>query len=192
MPRSVEGTAMPGAMVTAGWSYMPWPTYGCWGAPWHYGYYPGPTIAGWVVAESYPTSPAARAVATANPILELRLPREAELVDDYPGDAAVCFSLGRDAYLKRDYIAARAYFTHAVQLNDQDARFWYFKALAEFAMNQPKLAAASAGRGKDLQARGLPRAEAITAAFERVPDAALQLLASVTGEKTVAPIVSQR
>jgi hypothetical protein len=124
---------------------------------------------------------------------ELRLPRENELVDDYPTDALACYTRGRLAYLRRDYGEARAYLTRAVQLDDRDARFWYFKALAELAMDQPKRAVASGTRGKDLQARGLPAAEQIQLALDRVPEAARQFLASVNALPSMTiPVAANR
>jgi hypothetical protein len=176
---------------------------GC-GAPfWYGGYYPyysypfyyaGVRPLPVYVAQSIGPAPSAPSIALSSSVAwELRLPREDELTDDYPRDALTCYNLGRQAYLKRDYIAARAYLTHAVKLDDQDARFWYIKALAELALERQPLARASAQRGMDLQARGLPGAESIAAALQRVPQAGLQFLAGAAGAKSAAPaVVSQR
>jgi hypothetical protein len=123
------------------------------------------------------TAAATTAAPTARP-WELALLRDDQLVDDYPKDALICFAQGRAAYLRRDYGEARAYLTHAVKLNDQDARFWYFKALAELAMGRRDLANVSAQHGKDLAVRSLPAAEQIRLSLLGVPAADSQFLAS--------------
>jgi hypothetical protein len=131
------------------------------------------------------------AAPTARP-WELTFPRDDQLVNDYPRDALVCYTRGRAAYLRRDYGEARAYLTHAVKRNDQDARFWYFKALAELAMDRRDLADQSAQRGKDLAARNLPAAEPIRLALEGVPASARQFLAQRLPRTGGAPLASVR
>lgn len=123
---------------------------------------------------------------------ELRAPRDDELVDDYPKDALVCYQRGRAAYLRRDYGEARAYLTHAVQLNHRDARMWYFKALAELAMQRRDLANGSAQRGKDLEARGLPAGEPIRLSLQGVPEAAREFLAAIGVTAVAQPLASAR
>ncbi len=123
---------------------------------------------------------------------ELRFLGDDELVDDYPKDAQVCYTQGRAAYLRRDYGAARAYLTHAIKLNDGDARFWYFKALAELAMDRRDLASASAQRGKNLEGRGLPAGESIRLSLRGVPAAARQFLATLRAPAVAQPLASAR
>ena len=123
---------------------------------------------------------------------ELTFPRDDQLVNDYPKDALVCYTRGRAAYLRHDYGEARAYLTHAVKLNDQDARFWYFKALAELAMDRRDLADPSAQRGKDLAARSLPAAEPIRLALAGVPARARQFFAHHQPLTGSSPLASAR
>jgi hypothetical protein len=123
---------------------------------------------------------------------ELRLATDSELVDDYPKDALACYARGRAAYLRRGYGEARAYLTHAVKLNGGDARFWYFKALAELAMERRDLANASALHGKELEGRGLPAGASIRQALQGVPEAAREFLAAVRTPAGAQPVASAR
>jgi hypothetical protein len=123
---------------------------------------------------------------------QLTFPRDDQLVDDYPKDALACYTHGRAAYLRRNFGEARAYLTRAVKLHDQDARFWYFKALAELAMGRRDLANQSAQRGKDLAARSLPAAEQIRLSLQGVPAEARQFLALRQPPTGGQPLVSAR
>ena len=53
-------------------------------------------------------------------------------------------------------------------MNGQDARFWYYKALAERALGAAEKAEASAARGRELHAALRPKADLVAAALERV------------------------
>jgi hypothetical protein len=152
---------------------------------------PDPVEAPQALAADAPSTDSPIAAApTARP-WELRIPRDDELVDNYPKGALECYTLGRAAYLRRDYGEARAYLTHAVKLDDQDARLWYFKALAELAMDRRDLADVSAQRGKDLAARSLPAAEQIRLSLEGVAADARRFLA-VLPQSTGRPLASAR
>jgi hypothetical protein len=123
----------------------------------------------------------------------LYLARDDELVDDYPKDALECYQRGRSAYLRRDYSNAGAYLAHAVKLNDQDARFWYFKGLAELARYDEKHAKISVLRGKSLEARSMPAQEKVQLSLKGVPEEAREFLTSVTPLQRVGvPVASTR
>jgi hypothetical protein len=115
-----------------------------------------------------------------------------EVFDDYPKDAQACFRLGYKAYKECSYAVARAYFNQAVRLNEQDARFWYFKAFTELAMENRPLALASAKRAEQLRARGLPAAPQIDQAFAQLPTSARQFLAEVRPPDAKTNIVAAR
>ncbi|HVS37236.1 MAG TPA: hypothetical protein VMS17_16865 [Gemmataceae bacterium] len=83
-------------------------------------------------------------------------------------DAIRTFWIGYRSYWQGDYDRALASFDAAVRVNDQDARFWYYKALAERALGEMDNAEASAKRGRELHAALKPKADLVGAALERV------------------------
>lgn len=83
-------------------------------------------------------------------------------------DAEPMFWKGYRLYWDGQHAEALPLFEAATQLQDQDARFWYFRSLAESALGQAKKAEESARQGADLQLRGLPSQAAISQALERV------------------------
>jgi hypothetical protein len=92
-------------------------------------------------------------------------------------DAEPMFWKGCRLYWDGQHAEALPLFEAATQLNDQDARFWYFRSLAESALGQAKQAGESARQGAELHLRGLPSRDAISQALERVqgePRAALR------------------
>ncbi len=83
-------------------------------------------------------------------------------------EAARVFWMGYRSYWQGDYDRALTSFDSAVRLDDEDARFWYYKALAERALGAPEKAEASAKRGRELHAARKPKADLVGAALERV------------------------
>jgi hypothetical protein len=83
-------------------------------------------------------------------------------------DAEPMFWKGCRMYWDGQYAEALARFEAATRLQGQDARFWYFRSLAESALGQAKTAEASAKQGAELQMRGLPSQDTIRQALERV------------------------
>ncbi|MFO0843072.1 MAG: hypothetical protein U0797_11865 [Gemmataceae bacterium] len=83
-------------------------------------------------------------------------------------DAEPMFWKGYRLYWDGQHAEALPLFEAATQLQDQDARFWYFRSLTEAALGQAKKAEESARQGADLQLRGLPSQGAISQALERV------------------------
>ena len=100
------------------------------------------------------------------PPLEKPLPPQAKEVDSE--GAARVFWVGYRSYWQGDYDQALAGFDSAVRLDDEDARFWYYKALAERALGEMEKAEASAKRGRELHAARRPKADLVGAALERV------------------------
>jgi hypothetical protein len=64
-----------------------------------------------------------------------------------PGDALGLYARAVRAYGYRDYQEADDLAWAALQLHDQDARFWYVKALCERALGEHDAALASARQG---------------------------------------------
>ena len=83
-------------------------------------------------------------------------------------DASHAFWVGYRSYWQGDYDRALASFDAAVRIDDQDARFWYYKALAERALGDAAKAETSAQRGRELHAAHKPKADVVGAALERV------------------------
>jgi len=126
-------------------------------------------------------------LAQESPKVIAKKPVAEEFRDDYPKTAEECYRLGCAAYRTRYYSLARAYFNEAVRLNEQDARFWFFKAFTEQAMLSDKLALASARRAQQLQARGLPAREQIDLALQRLPASAKEFLDSLPAIEASVP-----
>jgi tetratricopeptide (TPR) repeat protein len=83
-------------------------------------------------------------------------------------EAGRVFWVGYRSYWQGDYDRALAGFDAAVRLDEQDARFWYYKALAERALGHVEAAEESARRGRELHAALKPKPELVDAALERV------------------------
>jgi hypothetical protein len=83
-------------------------------------------------------------------------------------DAERLFWLGCKHYWQGDLEEALAYVEAATELFEDDARFWYYRALSESALGQEKRADESLRRAVELHLRGLPAASAISQALERV------------------------
>jgi hypothetical protein len=85
-----------------------------------------------------------------------------------PTDAPRLFWRGYQLYWQGDRRAAWREFEAAARLADDDARYWYYKALTERAMGRDDDAEKSRRRGAALQASARPSAEAVGKALERV------------------------
>ncbi len=100
------------------------------------------------------------------PPLERPLPPERN--ESGAEEAVRVFWVGYRSYWQGDYDKALTSFDSAVRLDEDDARFWYYKALAERALGDAVKAEASAQRGRELHAARKPKAEMVSAALERV------------------------
>ncbi len=83
------------------------------------------------------------------------------------GDAPELYRRGYALYWQGDRSGALPYFVAATRLAD-DARYWYYRALAERALGNPGEAARSLRRANDLERRGRPRGDVLGLALERV------------------------
>jgi hypothetical protein len=150
------------------WGY--WPGYYAWGWPYYYGWNFPATYYWW----QYPwwSNPSstyywwyrAQSVAPAPPIGE-RPPVK------IAGTPNSLFSEGVTAYWDHDYAHASELLSAAVAANPRDARFWYYKALAERAVGNFNEAQASARRGAALEVLRTPEYADLGVALERVQGA---------------------
>jgi hypothetical protein len=83
-------------------------------------------------------------------------------------DPDVPFWRGYNLYWQRQYPAALAEFVAAVELRDNDARYWYYKALAERAVGLEAEALASLRRAAEWRSRNSPALDAVLGSLERV------------------------
>jgi hypothetical protein len=72
-----------------------------------------------------------------------------------------------------------------VKLADNDARFWYYKSLAEKALGDDRAAAASLDRAIELHLAGKPGAALIANVLDKLPVAEKQRLARALESKRV-------
>jgi tetratricopeptide (TPR) repeat protein len=196
-----------------GYGWYPYYGYGWYSYPYAYGYAYPYSYGGWVVAQGESSKPRQELMTKAAPqpqafaqvspqpiqgaraTLPVTKPAAKpadEWIDDYPKDAQECFRLGCVHYKDCYYPLARAYFNQAVRLNEQDARYWYFKAFTELAMDNRPLAVSSIQRAQDLRARGLPAAQQIDLAFAQLPLSARQFLAEVGQSKAEVNVIAAR
>jgi tetratricopeptide (TPR) repeat protein len=83
-------------------------------------------------------------------------------------DAEGLFWKGYRQYWQSEHEDALTYFEAATELFDEDARFWYYRALAETVLGMTREADISLRHAADLHLRGRPSMEAISQALERV------------------------
>jgi len=95
-----------------------------------------------------------------------------------PFGASIRYSKGYHAYWRGDYQAALDELDEAVALDPQDARFWYYKGLAEHAMGRSVWAEVSLGRAVALELAGETDRALVAKALERVQGAAREQLVS--------------
>jgi len=79
----------------------------------------------------------------------------------------------------------------ATELNPQDARYWYFRALAERALGEMEMARDSARRAAALKVLHRPDETEIGLALERVQGAERRFLNEAIGELLTPEIASQ-
>jgi hypothetical protein len=174
--------------ASAYWSYG-WPSYYSWWPHYYAAYYPGSWYWWQYPWWSYPAStyywwqrtqiiaPPARALE------KVQIP--------VAGTPDSLFSEGLTAYWDGDAARASEILHAAVAANPNDARFWYFKALAERAAGNAEEALASARRGAALQVLHAPDASQLAMALERVQGPDRQFLrsaltADLTRDKSLA------
>ncbi len=97
-----------------------------------------------------------------------RSTRSLDLSGKTARDAEPLFWKGYRAYFEQRLEEAYPFFEAATQLNDQDARFWYFRALTEVQLGQTHQAITSLKQAVELHERGLPTRETISLTLERV------------------------
>jgi tetratricopeptide (TPR) repeat protein len=83
-------------------------------------------------------------------------------------DAPALFWRGYSLFWQRDYEAALGYLEAATKLADGDARYWYYRALAERQMGKSEEAARSLQRGVKVHRENRRNDAAIGLALERV------------------------
>jgi hypothetical protein len=83
-------------------------------------------------------------------------------------DPDVPFWRGYNLYWQRQYPAALAEFVAAVELRDNDARYWYYKALTERAVGLEAEALASLRRAALWRSRNSPALDVVLGSLERV------------------------
>src|SRR5262249_5951074 len=156
-PSSAGGGARASsAQATVVWyypcGYYPCGYYSCGG----YGYWPPLVSSSYypvVVAAPAPVVAVASASTTArgSPPTD-GLARELMLIRSREAtDPELLYRQARTSYWHGDSEAARELLTRAIELDAQDARFWYFRALAERALGDQRAARASAERGAALE-----------------------------------------
>jgi hypothetical protein len=119
-----------------------------------------------VVAVASASSPARVSPPTDGLARELMLIRSRKATDP-----ELLYRQARTSYWQGDSEAARELLTRAIELDAQDARFWYFRALAERALGDQTAARASAERGAALEMLHKPSIATIGLALERVQGA---------------------
>ncbi|MFO0879068.1 MAG: hypothetical protein U0840_17125 [Gemmataceae bacterium] len=83
-------------------------------------------------------------------------------------DAEPLFWKGYRFFWENKMVEAQAQFEAATSLFENDARFWYFRSLAESALGLTTAADTSLAQAVELHRRGLPQAELISKSLERV------------------------
>ena len=120
---------------------------------------------------AFPTGPtSSQTTSVAMPtttVATSRRPARASRESD-AADAVKAFGAGYDLYWTGHPAEALAAFQAAVDLSRDDARFWYFKGLAESALGDTQSAEASIWQAARFQKQNLPDARSIGMALVRV------------------------
>jgi tetratricopeptide (TPR) repeat protein len=95
-------------------------------------------------------------------------PRRPDVRALKPQDALDLYLRGRALYFQRNYREALTSLEAAISVTEDDARFWYFKALCELALRDRTAAARSLDQAVALHRQGKPRADQIGLALERI------------------------
>jgi hypothetical protein len=98
----------------------------------------------------------------------LRRPAPLSLADLDATDAPALFWRGYKHYWRAEYGAAVVYFEAATILVEEDARYWYYRALSERSLGESRAAQRSLARAIELHEAGKPRADRIGVVLERV------------------------
>jgi hypothetical protein len=160
-----------------GWYYYGW-CYPSWYYPW-WGYsyswtYPAYYYSYPVIA-SAPAPAVAVASASSSPRVSPPrddLAREILLIRSRKAtDPERLYRQARTYYWQGDSEAALVLLTRAIALNAQDARFWYFRALAERSLGDETAARESAERGAALEMLRKPNIAVVGLDLERVQGA---------------------
>jgi tetratricopeptide (TPR) repeat protein len=167
----------------AGWYYMPAPCGSC-GPGWFFRV-EGASATARAAAPARPLAAARARSAAANLATVSTQQQQSAQVGQRPGPrtlelpplrterltaqaAPALFWQGYGLYWQREYAGALTYFEAATRLAADDARNWYYRALAERALGNHVAARKSRQRAVELHDQGKPRADVIGLALERV------------------------
>jgi hypothetical protein len=106
-------------------------------------------------------------------------------------DPSALYWRARSLYWQGDVEMALALLIRATELDAQDARYWYFRALAERALGQIRMAKYSALRAEALKILHRPDETEIGLALERVQGAERRFLNEAVGEPLTPESASQ-
>lgn len=109
----------------------------------------------------------------------------------YAKEPSALYWRARTFYWQGDVEIALALLIRAIELNAQDARYWYFRALAERALGQMEMAKYSARRAEALKILHRPDETEIGLALERVQGAERRFLNEAVAEPLTPDIASQ-
>jgi hypothetical protein len=98
-----------------------------------------------------------------------------------PADAPGLYLRAVQAYRRGDYEEALDLLSVVVRLDDQDARYWYYKALSERALGEAAAARESARRGAALELLGRADPTQTAEALERIQGDERQFLRAARG-----------
>src|SRR5262249_40447003 len=121
--------------------------------------------------ERGPATPSAgkRAVSLeADDVLPPPLPARIDISRMKKGDATTLFWKGYEAFHDKEYASAWKSFEAATRLSNGDARFWYYRALAERALGDKKAAEASRQAGIKAEKKRDTKKDELAFALERV------------------------
>jgi tetratricopeptide (TPR) repeat protein len=96
------------------------------------------------------------------------LRRAESLAGPNPVEAEKHYAAGLNFYFDRDYAAAEKELLAAVDNDSQDARYYYYLALARLALNRRRQALEDLDQGATLEAMNKPAPAVVSAALERV------------------------
>jgi hypothetical protein len=165
--------------VAPGYVFVYHPYYSFGGAWWYqggcqpyWGWYWYPAI-GYSAVPAYYTvrpDPAAREPEPPRPVKPI------DVTGLSPDAAEGIFWRGYELYWQRRYAAALVHFRAAVTLLEADARFWSYKALAEWALGKNEAARASAVKAAAFRKQGMPDPVEVGHSLERVQGPARKFL----------------
>lgn len=92
--------------------------------------------------------------------------------------AAKAYSSGVLAYQASRFVDAEKLFLTATEQNPNDARYWYYLGLSQWAQGKANDSEEAFKKGSELEARNRPATTVVAASLERVQGAARRVLAS--------------